>query len=47
MNYEPPNIIVDDSSKFVQILYNDRKHLRTRHEVLAIMTASITFFNPS
>jgi hypothetical protein len=42
MNYEPPNtVIVDDSSEFVQFLYNDRKHLRTRHEVLAIMLAFV------
>ena len=42
MNYEPPNtVIVNDSSEFVQFLYNDRKHLRTRHEVLAIMLAFV------
>jgi hypothetical protein len=42
MTYEPPNtVIVDDSSEFVQFLYNDRKHLRTRHEVLAIMLAFV------
>ena len=40
MNYEPPNT-VDDSSQFVQFLYNDRKHLRTSHEVLAIMLAFV------
>ena len=42
MNYKPPNtVIVDDSSEFVQFLYNDRKDLRTSHEVLAIMLAFV------
>jgi hypothetical protein len=42
MNYEPPNtVIVNDSSEFVQFLYNDRKDVRTRHEVLAIMLAFV------
>jgi hypothetical protein len=42
MNYEPPNtVIVDDSNEFVQFLYNDRKDLRTNHEVLAIMLAFV------
>ena len=35
MSYEPPNtVIVDDSSEFDQFLYNDRKDLRTGHQVL-------------
>ena len=38
MVYEAPNtVIIDDSNEFVQYLYNDKKDLRTRHEVLAIM----------
>jgi hypothetical protein len=42
MSYEPPNtVIVDDSSKFVQFLYNDRRDLRTNREVLAIMLAFV------
>jgi hypothetical protein len=32
---------VDDSSEFVQFLYNDRKDLRTSHEVLAMMLAFV------
>ena len=43
MNYEPPNtVIVDDSSEFVQFLYNDRRDLRNSHEVLAIMLAFVS-----
>ncbi len=35
MTYEVPDtVIIDDSNEFVQYLYNDRKDLRTRHEVL-------------
>lgn len=42
MNYEAPNtVIVNDSSEFVQFLYSDRKDVRTRHEVLAIMLAFV------
>ncbi len=42
MSYEPPNtVVVDDFSEFLQFLYNDRKHHRTRHEVLAIMFAFV------
>ena len=41
MRYEPPNtIVVDDSSEYVQYLYNNKKkELRTTHEILAIMLA--------
>jgi hypothetical protein len=42
MTYEPPDtVIVDDSCEFVQFLYNDRKDLRTSHEVLSIMLAFV------
>jgi hypothetical protein len=42
MTYGPPNtVIVNDSSEFVHFLYNDRKDLRTSHEVLAIMLAFV------
>ena len=38
MMYEAPNtIIIDDSNEFVKYLYNHKKDLQTRHEVLAIM----------
>ena len=41
MTYEPQNtVIVDDSSEFVQFLYNE-KDLRTSHEVLAVMLAFV------
>jgi hypothetical protein len=41
MRYEPPNtFVIDDSSEYVQYLYNnEKKELRTTHEILAIMLA--------